>query len=82
MIIPKSVESGISYGITTLVIPCNVCGEDKVIELTNKEYVDYFLNGMKIQYAMPNQSADVRELCISGTCAVCFHEMFKEEEDE
>ena len=81
MIIPKSIESGISYGITTLVITCIVCGKDQVIELSNKEYVDYFLNRMKIQYAMPMQSADVKELCISGTCGKCFDKIFKEEEE-
>ena len=81
MITPKSVESGKTNGITTLTITCGVCGEDKTIELTDKEYVDYFLNGMKIQYAMPNQSVDAKELCISGTCGKCFDKLFKEEEE-
>ena len=79
MIIPKSIESD-GMDTLTLTITCILCGEDKIIKLTNKEYIDYFMNNMKIQYAMPNQPADIRELCISGTCGKCFDELFKEEE--
>jgi hypothetical protein len=82
MIIPKDVESGISFGITTLVITCHMCREDKVIELSNEEYENYFVKGQHTQVAMKNQPADIRELCISGTCGKCFDEMFKEEGDE
>lgn len=82
MVVPKSVESGSSSGIITLVIPCAICRKNHLIELSNKEYEDYFLKGMHIQDAMPNQPADIRELCISGTCGKCFDELFKEEDDE
>ena len=81
MIKPKDVETGISFGLTTLVINCFVCKKDIVIELTNQEYHDYFIKGMHCQDAMPNQLADIRELCISGTCGKCFDEMFKENEE-
>lgn len=81
MVTPKDVESGISFGITTLVITCFVCKKDVVIELSNEEYHNYFIEGMHIQDAMPNQPADVRELCISGTCGTCFDKMFEEDDE-
>ena len=76
MIVPKNVEIGISFGITTLVIICNICKKDIVVELSNEEYQNYFVKGMYIQDAMPTQSVDIRELCISGVCGPCFDEMF------
>lgn len=58
-----------------------MCNKDIVVELANHEYENYFVKGMHIQTAMPDQPADVRELCISGVCGTCFDKMFEEDDD-
>ena len=81
MVKHKHFESGISYGMCSIVITCHICKKDIVVELSNHEYENYFINGYHIQDAMPNQPADIRELCISGTCGKCFDEIFADVEE-
>lgn len=59
-----------------------MCGKIIPVELTEKEYNDYYVKGMHIQHAMPTKSADERELLISNTCGPCFDNLFREDEDE
>ena len=82
MVKHKHFESGISYGMCSIVITCHICKKDIVVELSNHEYENYFINGYHIQDAMPNQPADIRELCISGTCGKCFDEIFADVEED
>ena len=80
MVIPRNIKvepNGVSF-----IVTCFVCEQDITVTLTPDEYYNYFVAELHAQDAMPNQSADIRELCISGTCGKCFDEMFKEEEDE
>lgn len=39
-------------------------------------------NGMLIQNALPYLTADEREMFISGTCSVCWDEMFPESDED
>jgi hypothetical protein len=42
---------------------------------TQREYKAW-MGGALVQRAFPNMSADDRELLISGTCGVCWDDMF------
>lgn len=65
-----------------LTIRCFNCENDFVVELSEKEFDDYYNKGIHIQHAMPTKSPETRELLISGTCPECFNEIFKDEEDD
>ena len=61
-------------------VPCRLCQE--VTDLTVN--VEGFVNwqaGELIQKALPELSADQRELLISGTCDKCWNEMFGSDEE-
>ena len=57
---------------------CNFCGRIKNINIPDDEYNAY-MQGVKIQVAMPSLTADERELFISGMCENCWDEMFTDE---
>ena len=80
MVTPIFVEINQDKELVDLVVMCKCCGELNEVQLSTDEYRNYFTDDMKIQDAMPNQTLDVRELCVSGTCAQCWDEMFAEEE--
>jgi hypothetical protein len=64
---------------------CIFCGKVIDIEFTTKQYLRYleWKEGKisHIQDALPELSADNRELLISGVCGECFDNMFKGEEE-
>lgn len=65
----------------TVAVPCHICQE--IVELTVP--VEGFIawqRGDYIQDAMPELSADDREMLISGTCPKCWDELFPSDEDE
>lgn len=70
--------------ITTTVIPvqCRICQDIHYVDVP----VDGFIawrRGELIQDALPELSADQRELLISGTCGMCWDDMFgSSDEDE
>ena len=62
-------------------VPCRLCNE--VADLTvNIEGFVAWQGGKLIQEALPELSADQRELLISGTCDKCWNEMFPSDEEE
>lgn len=62
-------------------VPCRLCKE--VTDLTvNIEGFVAWQGGKLIQDALPELSADQRELLISGTCDKCWNEMFPSDEEE
>lgn len=56
---------------------CIACGRHSEIELTDTE-VAAMKSGALIQNAMPERSADERELMITGTHGECWDNMFGE----
>ena len=60
---------------TILRIPCRICKTVHVITLDAADWSAYN-QGMLIQDAMPNVSKNSRELIISGTCGICFDNLF------
>lgn len=58
---------------------CTVCGKSSEVEVTEKEFAA--LNGNEmIQNALPDWSADQRELFISGTHPKCWDDLFGSDE--
>jgi hypothetical protein len=57
---------------------CRVCKEVKKLTVSKAGYENW-KDGIFIQEALPELSADDRELLISGVCGKCFDEMFSEE---
>lgn len=55
--------------------PCPECGKRGQVVVDEQAYFDW-KNGMLIQDAMPNLSADERELLITGTHPACWEAMF------
>jgi hypothetical protein len=60
-------------------VVCALCQQPKRV-LVPVEGLLAWRKGMYIQDAMPDVSAEERELLISQTCPACFNEAFKEEE--
>lgn len=59
---------------------CNWCPTQ--IECpVNLEAIDRWRRGEMIQDAMPDMSADLREMFISGTCPKCWQDMFGLEDE-
>lgn len=65
---------------TTLTTPkCVVCGKTSQVELTDAELAAY-IRARLVQEALPEWTADERELLISGTHPACWTEAFGTEE--
>jgi hypothetical protein len=82
MINPKNVKLNESKTLVSFVVVCPVCRKEIVVNITPEEYYAYFVREEHVQTAMKDQSAEIRELCVSGICGECWNEMFEEEEDE
>jgi len=59
------------------IVGCNYCNQKFVLDATDEQFAAWD-TGELIQDAMPNLSADDRELLISGTCNECWARMFGE----
>lgn len=57
-----------------MTIQCGRCGYDFEVPAT-AEQLSNWRSGELIQRAMPNLTADERELLISGYCGKCFDEI-------
>jgi hypothetical protein len=57
-----------TVGIST---SCPFCGVKNLVRVPQEQY-DNWNSGMLIQNAMPNMSADDRELLMTGICNDCF----------
>jgi hypothetical protein len=65
-----------------IVVTCQSCGEEQPpIEITHPQLF-LWNRGEHIQRAMPDLTAEQRELLISATCGKCWDKMFGEEDDE
>lgn len=58
---------------------CRQCDQSKMITVLKIEYVSWN-NGAFTQVAFPNLSNSDREMFISGTCDVCWAELFSSKE--
>ncbi len=57
--------------IFNFVAKCPFCGKINNVEVPEKGYTDW-QDGKMIQYALPNLTADERELLMTGICSDCF----------
>lgn len=60
---------------------CIMCGELKTVEIPGPELYRY-RQGALIQDALKSVSSGDREFLMTGICAPCFDETFKEDEDD
>jgi len=67
--------------VTVYTPACGMCGVRAVIEMTDKQFARYN-SGALIQDAIPELSADVREMLITGTCPECWAKIFNPEEEK
>jgi len=61
-------------------VPCRLCNEINELNVRVRGFMDW-QRGELIQDALPELSADQRELLISGTCDKCWKEMFGSDEE-
>lgn len=54
---------------------CVFCSTPLTVELSQKEYDDYYTKGKLIQFALPNHSKDDREILVSQVCPACWKKM-------
>ena len=66
---------------TITTVPCIVCHESSVLEITDEEKAA-LESGAHRQDALSNRDADFRELVISGTHPACWEKMFGGDEDD
>jgi len=65
-------------GLKRLKFICRLCGSRRFV-VCRAEGFRAWRRGTHIQEAMPELSADERELMLSHTCEACWHELFGEE---
>lgn len=66
-------------GMKQIIKACPMCCKKSSIMVTVNEFMRWH-NGMRIQDAMPMQSATVRETLISGICSLCQDSVFDSDE--
>ena len=65
----------------TIITECPWCGEEHEVEVSFEGYLAW-QNGESIQVAMPQLSANEREMLISGVCPECWKKAFSYEEED
>jgi hypothetical protein len=60
----------------SVAVDCKKCSQAHVIEVSEKGWNAWQLEGKLIQAAMPELTADEREILISGICGKCFDAIF------
>ena len=65
----------------TIITECPWCGEEHEGEVPFEGYLAW-QNGESIQVAMPQLSANEREMLISGVCPECWKKAFSYEEED
>ena len=66
----------------TVYTTCPFCGTINEISVDADGYFNWKYNGELVQNALPELSADEREMLISGICPKCWDNMFPEEEED
>jgi len=67
---------------TTIVKNCSCCAAQVEIHDVPLDGYHAWKQGELIQIALPELSAEDRELLISGTCDVCWNMLFPEDDEE
>jgi len=62
-----------------IIMDCATCGKEQPPLACSHIQLKRWVNGVHLQDAMPQLSADERELLISATCGSCFDRMFGDE---
>lgn len=65
----------------TIITECPWCGEEHEVEVPFESYLAW-QSGESIQVAMPQLSANEREMLISGVCPECWKKAFSYEEED
>lgn len=60
---------------------CIVCGEQETITVLKKQF-DAWRDGVYVQNAFPDLTADQRELLVTGTHSACWDAIAPEDDDE
>lgn len=58
--------------------PCPLCNKTHELEVNESDYLKW-QKGAYVQDVFRDQSAEFRELLISGTCSECWDRLFGEE---
>lgn len=65
-------------GMVQLTVVCHQCEQPVSFTVPLTGYTRWKIHGEFIQKALPDLSADHREMLVSGTCGPCFHKIFAE----
>lgn len=60
--------------------PCVFCGKENTVRASTEGVVRW-LQGQKIQYALPELTPGERETLMNGSCEACFDKAFGEVSD-
>lgn len=77
----KVKKGGIKMSQYYINIKCVSCGTMYKIKFTEEQYqrfTQWKAGGINIQDALPDFSADERELLLSSICGTCYDKMFKD----
>ena len=77
----KMKKGGIKMSQYYINIKCVSCGTMYKIKFTEEQYqrfTQWKAGGINIQDALPDFSADERELLLSSICGTCYDKMFKD----
>ena len=58
---------------------CPICGAKQSVIVRQYAYMKWVNKELSIQEAMPELSADEREILLSGVCSRCWGKTFKED---
>ncbi len=65
----------------TILTWCPSCGGTNEVTISLASYLKWQREGELIQFAMPDLSADEREMLMTGTCPPCWDKMFGEDDE-
>jgi hypothetical protein len=60
-------------------VKCHSCNKNTSLDVDEQSYLSWKKGEKLIQKALPDLTAEQRELLISQTCGFCFDEMWKED---
>lgn len=66
----------------TVTVPCRICQKKYTLTVWPDKFQQWQEGNGYIQDLLSDLSAAERELLISGTCGVCFDEMFGTDDDD
>lgn len=75
MIMPSRIDVNEELRQLKLYVVCPMCKKESIVLLTYTQYHEYvkFVKGdLHIQHALPELSADDRELLMTGICKECY----------